>query len=188
MSVFTNPAGRAPEDAAAYVTAVLGLLGNRDPREVLASTLAELLSLIRGLDATELATPEAEGKWSMAEVLQHLADSELVWGYRMRRVLAEERPVLTGYDQDLWASRLRYANADVELALGAFEALRAVHLRMLGTAREAELARCGVHAERGEESLAHMVRLYAGHDLLHLAQLARIRRRLRPGEASGAEA
>jgi len=97
-------------------------------------------------------------------------------------VLAEDRPALTGFDQDAWAARLHYENADADAALAVFEALRRVHLDLLRAAGPDDLARCGVHVERGEESVAHMVRLYAGHDLVHRRQLRRIRGVLRPEE------
>ena len=108
-------------------------------------------------------------------MVQHLADSELVWGYRLRMVLAQDRPPITGYDQDLWAQRLDYAHADVGQAIADFQTLRTANLRLIDRATAADLQRVGVHAERGEESVEHMIRLYAGHDLLHLRQLERIR-------------
>ena len=101
-------------------------------------------------------------------MLQHLADSDLVWGWRVRLILAHDRPTITGYDQDLWAERLRYELADPAESLATFDALRRANLRLLEGATAADLARVGVHAERGEESVVHLVRLYAGHDLLHL--------------------
>jgi uncharacterized damage-inducible protein DinB len=123
----------------------------------------------------KLRQPERPGKWSIGQVLQHLADSELVWGWRLRLILAQDRPTLTGYDQDRWAERLRYADSDPAQALEEFVTLRRANLRLLERASPADLKRVGVHVERGEESLEHQRRLYAGHDLLHLAQLARIR-------------
>jgi DinB family protein len=175
MSVFTNPATRAAEDAAAYVAAVLELVGDRDPLAILSETPQQLRRVIEGLSPTELRRPEQSGKWSIAQVLQHLADSEVVWAWRMRLILAQDRPQLTGYDQDLWAERLHYADADPVEALELFGVLRRANLRLLTRASEAELKRVGVHAERGEESLDHLRRLYAGHDLLHLRQIGRIR-------------
>jgi DinB superfamily len=83
---------------------------------------------------------------------------------------------LTGYDQDLWAERLGYDEADADRALQDFGVLRRTNLRLLARASGEDLKRVGVHAERGEESVEHMIRLYAGHDLLHLQQLVRIRR------------
>jgi uncharacterized damage-inducible protein DinB len=174
MSVFTNPANAARESAQAYITAVLGLVEGRDPMEVLGATGARLRELIAGRSEGDLHRPERDGKWSLAQVVAHLADSELVWGYRMRRILAEPRPRIEGYDQDLWAERLDYASADVASSLAVFDALRTAHLRLLAATTAADLRRVGVHDERGEESVAHLIRLYAGHDLLHLRQMERI--------------
>src|ERR1043166_4556351 len=108
MSVFTNPASRSAEHARAYTNAILGLLGDRKPLDVLPETPAALHRAMDGLSQAQLVKPEMPQKWSIRHVLQHLADSELVWGWRLRLVLAQDRPVLTGYDQDLWAARLGY--------------------------------------------------------------------------------
>ena len=175
MSVFTNPASRSLEQAKSYTTAILDLLGTRDPFDVLPRTPDAVRAAVQGLSEEQLSRPEAPGKWSMRAVVQHLADSDLVWGWRVRLVLAQDRPTLTGYDQDLWADRLRYGSADVGNALADFTTLRLANLRLLGAASAADMQRVGVHAERGEESVAHMIRMYAGHDLLHLNQFGRIR-------------
>ncbi len=179
MSVYTNPAAGAADAAAAYVTAVLDLLGERDPIEILTSTATWCEEAVDGLSARQLVTPEAEGKWSAAGVAQHLADSELVWGYRLRMILAQDRPRLEGYDQDLWAERLDYAAADWSRALEVFAVLRVANLRLVTSAPPADLDRVAVHDERGEESLRHMIRLYAGHDLVHRRQIARVVARVR---------
>ena len=175
MSVFTNPASRSAEQAAVYTAAVLELLGARNPIEVLQNTASALEQVRHGLSAEQITQPESPGKWSVRHVLQHLADSELVWGYRLRMVLAHDRPQLTGYDQDLWTERLGYDEANADQAVQDFGVLRRTNLRLLARASGEDLKRVGVHAERGEESVEHMIRLYAGHDLLHLEQLARIR-------------
>jgi hypothetical protein len=128
-----------------------------------------------GLSASQLSTREGAGKWSVRHVVQHLADSELVGAFRFRMVLAHERPTLPGYDQDLWADRLHYENADVATSIADFTVLRHANLRLLETATPADRRRVMHHEERGDESLEVMVRLYAGHDLKHLRQIARIR-------------
>ena len=180
MSVFTNPATGAAEHAAAYVDAILELLGERDPVVVLRETVDALPRAIDGLSPEQLRRPERPGKWSIVQILQHLADSEIVGSWRFRLILAQERPPLTGYDQDSWAARLGYEDADPAEAVALFTMLRRANLRLLARASTADLARAGVHAERGEESLAHLRRLYAGHDLLHLRQIERVRQTVAP--------
>lgn len=176
MSVFTNPASCSKEHGKAYTAAILDLLGDRKPIDVLERTETALRAAVTGLSPKQLATREAPGKWSIAQVLQHLADSDLVWGWRLRLVLSHDRPTLTGYDQDAWADRLDYEHADPEQAVRDFGVLRAANLRLLQRATPADLDRVGMHVERGEESVRHMMRLYAGHDLLHLRQIERIKR------------
>jgi DinB superfamily len=92
MSVFTNPATGAAGHAAAYVAAVLDLLGDRDPIAVLREMPAALRRSVEGLSSGELRQPERPGKWSVGQILQHLADSEVVWAWRMRLILAQDRP------------------------------------------------------------------------------------------------
>jgi hypothetical protein len=178
MSVFSNPASGASENAQAYTAAVLELLGARDPVVVLRTMPTALRQALQGLSGPQLVEPEAEGKWSIRDVVQHLADAELASGWRLRLVLAQDRPTLTGYDQDLWAERLHYDHANAEHALEEFAVARRGNLRLLEGASREDLQRVGVHVERGEQSVALMVRMWAGHDLLHLHQIDRIRRLL----------
>jgi hypothetical protein len=179
MSVFTNRQSRSPDQAREYTAAVLGLLGDRDPRAVLGATPDLLRRVVEGLSAEQVQTPEQPGKWSIGQVVRHLADSEIVWGWRLRLVLAQDRPTITGYDQDAWAERMHYDAAPVGEALAEFSALRRTHLRLVSGLSDADLTRVGVHAERGEESVAHMINMYAGHDLLHLRQIERIGEKLK---------
>ena len=180
MSVFTNPAAGAAEHATAYIRAVLELLGDREPGAVLAETPSALPRAVEGLSASQLRLPEGPGRWSIVQILQHLADSEVVWAWRMRLILAQDRPRLTGYDQDLWAERLHYELADPAEALSLFAMMRRTNLRLIERASPADLNRVGVHQERGEESLEHLCRLLAGHDLLHLRQIERVRHIVAP--------
>jgi hypothetical protein len=181
MSEFANPASGAQDQAAAYTAAILAALEDRDPIEVLREMPAALRNALAGLTPQQLATPEAPGKWSMAQVVFHLLDSDTVGAYRFRMILAQDRPTLVGYDQDLWVERL-HAGTDLDEALEEFTRLRRSNVQLLEGTSSADRERVGVHLERGDESLGHLIRLYAGHDRVHLRQLARIRKAV---EAAG---
>src|SRR5450631_4345234 len=175
MSELSYSAANAREQAKAYVASILKALGSRDAMEVLAETPAALRRVISGLIAPQDGTPERAGKWAVRHVVQHLADSELVGAFRFRMILAHDAPELPGYDQDLWATRLRYEDSDLQVALDDFQTLRRANLRLVRRAAPADLARVMHHVERGDESLQETIPLYAGHDLVHLAQIRRIR-------------
>lgn len=175
MSVLSASGFLTPAQADAYTAAILRLLGTQNPVQVLRETPTALRIALERIPADQLDRPEASGKWSTNIVLAHLADSELVGAVRTRMILAHDRPPLVPYDQDRWAEGLHYEKTEAHEALERFTVLRRANLALWERASPAELARVGVHAERGEESLEHMRRLYAGHDLAHLHQLARIR-------------
>ena len=171
---FSNPAASAPATAAAYVRALLQLLGDRDPLQVMDEQLPWLEERLAGHDHVTLRRPEAPGKWSVAEVVQHLADTELVVGFRGRMILAEDRPLLQGFDQDRWARVFRYTEVRPEEALAQLRALRAANLRLWRSLTPEQLRRIGRHTERGDESLDRMLRLGAAHDLVHRRQIDRV--------------
>ncbi len=161
---------------AAYREALLERLARRDPIDVLAGVFEWLPDEIAGLDEAELRAPEREGKWSILDVIQHMADTELVQGWRIRRILTEEEPALHGIDQDAWAADLRYESATLQGSLDQLRALRAANLRLVRSLPDSALERAGIHAERGRETLATTLALVAGHDLVHRDQIRRIRR------------
>jgi hypothetical protein len=101
---FSNPAANAAASARSYVQALLEVLGDRQPLDVLPERMPWLDARLRGAPEQALRRPEAPDKWSVTQVVQHLADSELVLGFRSRMILSENRPALQGYDQDKWAS------------------------------------------------------------------------------------
>jgi hypothetical protein len=170
--VRTNAAAAA----GAYVRALLEILGERDPLEVLAELDAWLDRRFAGVPEAALRRPEAPGKWSAKDVVQHLADSELVLGFRMRMILTEDRPLLQGYDQDKWATTLGYPDVPLAEARAQLRALRTANLRVLRRLGPAELERAGMHSERGPESLGHLIKLMGGHDLVHRRQIDRVLR------------
>lgn len=175
MSVYSASGFLTPDQADAYIKALLDLLGTQDPVTVLRDTPAGLGRELGAFSPSALTTPEAPGKWSAAMVMAHLADSELVVSFRLRMILAHDRPVITPYDQDRWAGALHYDRMSPQVNLQRFTVLREANVALFASATDEELARVGLHGERGEESVDRMRRLHAGHDLLHLRQLARIR-------------
>jgi hypothetical protein len=171
---FANPAGTASTAAAGYVRALLDLLGSEKPLAVLGELLPWLERRTAGLDAAALRRPEKSGKWSVIEVIQHLADAELVMGFRFRMVLTENEPEIQGYDQDRWASVLRYAEVPLDLALGQLRGQRSANLHLLRALTPDQRERVGLHSERGRESVDLMLRMLAAHDLVHRRQIDRI--------------
>ena len=171
---FSNPAGSAAAAATTYVRALLDLLGRRDPVEVLDELLPWLAARIRGLDDSTLRRPEVPGKWSVIEVIQHLADSDVVFSYRLKMILTEDRPPLQGYDQDRWAAELHYRDVPLALALDQLRSMRSANLHVLRRLSPSQLARAGLHSERGPESAGFLLRLMGGHDLVHRRQIDRI--------------
>lgn len=172
----SNPASQAKANAAAYVKLLMDLLGDRDPFAVQEEQLSVLKKEIAGLDEATLRRPEKPGKWSILQVLQHLADSELVVRYRMRLVLAQPGAEIFGYNQDLWSDGLHYNEADLADTLKLLRVLREANLKMLRSLSDEQMERYGLHSERGPESVRKMMRMTAGHDLLHRNQIKRIKR------------
>jgi hypothetical protein len=184
VSVFSNPAGSARAAASEYIAALLDLLGDRDPNTVQEELTAAVRELTADLSADELSRPEAPGKWSIIQVVEHLADQELVNAFRLRSIIAEDEPPLRGYDQDRWATKLRYGAAGLAPVLDELGTMRERNLRLYRSLSETELDRVGMHDERGPESARRLRALTAAHDLLHRRQIARIRAGLR-GPGSG---
>jgi hypothetical protein len=171
---FSNPAGNAAAAAPTYVRALLDVLGSRDPLEVMGELLPWLEGRVRAISEPVLRRPEAPGKWSVIEVIQHLADSDLVAGYRIRMVLSEDRPDLQGYDQDRWAREFRYREVSLAQALDQLRGLRTANLHLWRGLSPAQLERVGLHSERGPESAGFLLRLMGAHDLVHRRQIDRI--------------
>jgi hypothetical protein len=171
---FSNPAANAAASAKVYVRALLDLLGDRQPLDVLPELMPWLERRLAGLPEETLRRPERPGKWSVVQIVQHLADSELVFGFRMRMILTEDRPALQGYDQDRWAARFHYEAVSYHDALAQLGTLRAANLAILRRLGPGELDRVGLHSERGPESLGHLLKLMAAHDLVHRRQVERV--------------
>lgn len=157
-----------------YIERMLGLVGGKDPLEVQRETAKAITKLIKPLNKKQLSRRPEPGKWSITEILAHLADSEIVLGWRMRIVICQNGALLQATDQDMWAQTLDYQRRDPRVSLATFDVLREDNLRMLNALPKELWENYGMHSERGRETLLHIVRMYAGHDLNHLAQIERI--------------
>jgi hypothetical protein len=157
-------------DPAAYVRALVDTLGDREPLEVLRQTPTAVRAVCAGLTDAQWRTPMADGEWNAVQVVGHLLDVEVVYGFRWRLIVTEERPSYPGYDEKRWSLLPRPAPAQL---LAALEGLRAVNLAVLEGVDDDGRRRLGVHGEQGEERFDLTVRKVAGHDLAHRNQLAR---------------
>jgi hypothetical protein len=150
----------------------------KDPLLTLAATPQRLRELSAGLSDSQLKDHPLAGKWSIHEIVAHLADCELVFSGRCRWILYEENKRLVGFDQDAWMEGWRREQEPFEESLERFRVLRQAQLRLFRAASEAELARTAPHEEYGPESVSSYLFKAAGHDLNHLEQIVRLRQLL----------
>ena len=147
-------------------------LDGRPAADVLAATPAALESVAEGIGLDRLAVPAGPGKWSPAEILCHLADCEVAFGFRLRQTLAQDHHIMQPFDQDAWARQ--YARVTGRQALAAFAALREWNLILIRNAPSGAAAKPVSHPERGTMTFATILETMAGHDLNHLAQLHKL--------------
>lgn len=138
----------------------------------------EVSNALAGFTAETLTAHPLPGKWSAAEIVQHLADSEMTSAIRLRRLLVEDNPVIQGYDQDLFATRLLYNERDLAPALDAFRAARATTVQILERITEADWQRAGTHSESGRYGTEDWLRIYADHAHGHASQIRQLREAL----------
>jgi len=147
-------------------------LDGRPVEEILNATANEIATLLAKIGVEGSAVRPAPGKWSAAEIVCHLADCEMVFGFRLRQTLAEDGPTIQPFDQEKWAAV--YPGIGAGQALGVFSSLRRWNLRLIQNALPAAAARPVYHPERGSMTFQTIVDTMAGHDLNHLGQLQRI--------------
>jgi uncharacterized damage-inducible protein DinB len=147
-------------------------LAGEDPIPVLFTTVGRLQTLVAPLSTERLVAAPAPGKWSITEIVAHLADVEMVFAFRLRQTLAQNHPLIEPFDQDAWAER--YAAYDFASALTMFTAARNWNLKLLGTVTEADQHRPTTHPERGTMTFWTLIETLAGHDIDHLDQVERL--------------
>jgi hypothetical protein len=149
-------------------------LDGRPLDAILGESAGAIASLLEAIGSANASTPPAPGKWSAAEIVSHLADCEIAFGFRLRQTLAEENHVVQPFDQDRWAAASGYSGIGAAEALATFTAVRNWNLQLIRHVLPAAANRKVTHPERGAMTFQTIVETMAGHDLNHLGQLARI--------------
>jgi DinB family protein len=169
----TEPPGtsEAPQH---YTQRILGHVEGRQPLAVQAATARKLARLIKGVPMARLRQRPAPRQWSVSEIIAHLADGEIVGAFRMRFILGAPGAPIVAYDQDQWVTSGHYDQRDPRKSLEQFRVVRESNLALLKSLDPEQWALHGVHSERGPESIEHIVRMFAGHDINHLQQIEQI--------------
>ena len=154
-----------------YTQRVVGYVEGKQPLAVQAATAKKLERLIKGVPTSKLRKRPAPDKWSVAEILAHLADAEIVAGFRMRLILGSPGTPVAAFDQDAWVTSGHYAKRDPRKSVEQFRAVREANLALLKSLTPEQWKHYGMHSERGQESMEHIVRMFAGHDVNHLRQM-----------------
>jgi len=157
-----------------YTDRMLGNIEGQEPLKVQAGTAKKLERVVKKASAARMRRPPAPGKWSVAEILAHLADCEIVAAWRMRQILGAPGTPTQAFDQDAWAAAGHYEKRDPRKSLEQFRLAREGNLALLKSLTPEQWKHHGVHAERGIESIEHIARMMAGHDINHTRQVERI--------------
>jgi hypothetical protein len=157
-----------------YTQRILSNAEGKQPLAVQAATSKRLERLIKGVPASKLRKRPAPEKWSVGEILTHLADVELVAGFRMRLILGAPQTPIVAFDQDAWVTSGHYDKRDPRKSIEQFRAIREANLNLLKSLTPEQWKHYGMHAERGQETIEHIVRMLAGHDINHIQQIEKI--------------
>jgi hypothetical protein len=164
----------AKETTQEYIQRILGHVEGQDALTVQSSTAKNLEKLIKGAPAAKLRKRPAPDKWSVVEILAHLADTEIAGAWRMRAILGAPGTPLQAYDQDVWAAAGHYEKRDARKSLEQFRTLREANIALLKSLAPEQWKHHGMHAERGEETIERIAQMFAGHDINHTKQIERI--------------
>jgi hypothetical protein len=162
------------ETAQQYIQRITAHVEGQQPLAVLAATARRLERLVKGVPASTLRKRPAADKWSAGEILAHLADAEIVIGFRLRLVLGAPGTPIVAYDQDSWVTSGHYEKRDPHKSIELFSVVRAANLALLESLTPEQWKQYGMHSERGPETIEQIVRMTAGHDMNHLQQIERI--------------
>lgn len=136
----------------------------------------QLRRVVAGLSSEQLKARPVAGKWSTLEVVCHLVDSEQAWCHRMKRVVAEEKPLLIGYDETRFTAALGYHDRELAPELALLEGMRAQMALVLRGLPQASWTRTGIHNERGMMTLEEMLKAEVDHIPHHISHIVEKRR------------
>ncbi len=134
-----------------------------------------LAMVLTGVFGEEEDFVTAPGKWSIRQIIAHLADTEIVHAHRMRQVIAEDNPTIIAFNQEAWGNHLDYARRKPKTSLESFRRLRAENYELLKDLPEPTYARTGNHTERGPLTLRGLLDIASGHVESHARQMQAIR-------------
>jgi len=163
-----------PETAEQYRRRMFNHLEGKDPLKLQAAAPARLAKLLKGISPAKARKRPAPGKWSIAEIVAHIADTELVGGYRIRAILGAPGTQIIGFDQDVWVTALHYDKRDLKKSFEQYRTLREANLALLKSLAPEQWKHHGMHNERGPETVETIVKMFAGHDINHIQQIERI--------------
>jgi uncharacterized damage-inducible protein DinB len=157
-----------------YTQRIVSNAEGQDPVKIQSETNKKLGRLIEGVPAAKLRKRPAPEKWSVAEILAHLADVEIVIGWRMRSILGHPGTNVQAFDQDSWVASGHYEKRDPAKSLEVHRVLREANLALLESLTPDQWKQFGQHSERGQESIERIVLMVAGHDINHIQQIERL--------------
>ncbi|HUI28998.1 MAG TPA: DinB family protein [Candidatus Acidoferrales bacterium] len=134
-----------------------------------------LIAAVEGLKDSELDKRLGEGKWSIRQQVNHLADSEMNMVQRMKKIIAEDTPLLPAYDQDRWADSLFYSKSSVDDSVALFFMLRTSMTRVLKKMGDKDFDRCGIHTETGKVTLLSLLEDTVEHADHHVKMIGKIK-------------
>jgi hypothetical protein len=132
---------------------------------------AELRAALAEVGAANLDHRPRDGGWTPREVVHHTADSEMTSAIRLRRLIAEDDPLIVGYDGDEFARRLHYEDRPIEPALEAIDGARSTTVQILDRLTDADWQRTGTHSEMGAYGVERWLEIYAAHCHEHADQI-----------------
>jgi DinB family protein len=169
--IFEGGIDSMKETAQEYIRRINSHVEGKQPLQVQAATANKIERLMKGATPSKLRKRPVPDKWSVNEILAHMAETEIVGGFRMRMILGAPGTPIPAFDQDAWVVSGHYEKRDPRKSLEQFRVLREANLALLKSLKPDQWKHYGIHSERGQETIEQVTKMFAGHDLNHIAQI-----------------